>query len=200
MATTIVEHPELNPRLNPSLPQPAPGLPGGLAGTAAGSASQAGNAVAGANLPGYMTSMGNIGANIASETAGQVPEDVINLLKQQGAEQNVSTGAGSNAAYLRSLGLTSLGLKDTGQKNLESILGVTPGYGVSQGHEFQTSAPLAYEANIQQQVFARQQEQQQLEFDQQLRALHAAKEGLGGSGGGWAPASTWSVMNAQGFR
>lgn len=178
----------------------------GLAGTGAASASAAGNAVASANLPGYMTSMSNIGTNIARETAGQVPEDVINLLKQQGAESNVSTGAASNAAYLRSLGLTSLGLMDTGQKNLEDILKVTPGFAVSQGSEFQTSANLSYEAGLQQQVFQRQQQQQQLAFDEQMKALKTAQSGINAGAGGssisWGnPTNSWSGggVDALGF-
>jgi len=152
-----------------------------------------------------MTSMSNIGSNIAQETAGQVPEDVINLLKQQGAERNVSTGAGSNAAYLRSLGLTSLGLKDSGQKNLESILGVTPGFNTSQNPEFQTGANLSYEANIQQQIFQRQQQEQDKAFQQQMMALNAAKQGLNNSGSprvSWAsPSNAWGGggMDALGF-
>jgi hypothetical protein len=171
----------------------------GLAGTATDSAIAAGQQAA-AQLPGYMTSMSNIGANIASETAGEVPEDVINLLKQQGAERNVSTGAASNAAYLHSLGLTSLGLKDTGQKNLESILGVTPGFSMSQNPAFQVTAPLQYEADIQQQIFQRQLQQQGLEFEQQNRALAAAKAGM--TAGGWAsPTNAWSGggVDALGF-
>jgi hypothetical protein len=172
-----------------------------LAGSAAGSAIKAGQTAA-SQLPGYMTSMGNIGTNIASETAGQVPQDVINQLKQQGAESNVTTGAGSNAAYLKSLGLTSLGLQEQGQKDLESILPSTPGYTLSQNPEFQTSSNLAYEQQLQPQIWARQDQQQQLALQQQQLALAAAKSGLN-TGGGWAaPTNTWSgsvATDALGF-
>ncbi len=171
-----------------------------LAATGATSAMDAAKAVT-TQLPGYMTSMSNIGTNIARETAGDVPEDVVNLLKQQGAERNVSTGAASSAAYLRALGQTSLGLMDQGQKNLESILPTLPGYNLSQNPEFQTSAPLAYEKDIQQQIFKRQDQQQALEQQMQREALAAAKSGLGyGGGGGWAsPTNAWSGMDAFGF-
>ena len=189
-------------------PTPPPLPPGGLAGKAAVSAATAGRDIATAGLPGYMTSMSNIGTNIASKTAGQVPDDVIALLKQQGAEQNVSTGAASNAAYLRALGQTSLGLEEQGQKDFESILPSVPGYSASQGPEFQTSANLSYEAGLQDQVFQQQAHQQQVAFDQQMQALEAAKRGIaaGGSGGStisWgAPTNAWSGpggVDALGF-
>lgn len=159
-----------------------------VAGTATKSAITSGKEAA-AQIPGYLTSMGNIGANIASETAGEVPEDVKRLLAQQGAESGAVTGAASNAAYLRSLGLTSLGLKEQGQKDLEGILGVLPGYNISQNPEFQTSSNLAYESGLQQQVFARQQQQQQFELQQQAAALAAAQKGLRSGG----PTTTWSA-------
>ncbi len=200
----IIAHPELNPRLNPNLPQPPPG---GLAGVTSQSAATAGMALAGAALPGYMTSMSNIGTNIASKTAGQVPDDVIALLKQQGAERNVSTGAASNAAYLRALGQTSLGLEEQGQKDLESILPSIPGYSISQGPEFQQSANLQYEGQLQQDVFNRQEHQQNIAFQQQMQALEEAKKGVGAGGGGstisWgAPTNAWSGpggVDALGF-
>lgn len=62
--------------------------------------------------------------NIASELSGQVPQDVMNLLAQQAAERGVATGdvggPNANAAYLRSLGLTSLEQQQVGQQNLSA--------------------------------------------------------------------------------
>ena len=169
-----------------------------LAGTATNSAIAAGKLSA-AQLPGYMTSMSNIGTKIGRETAGQVPEDVINLLQQQGAERNVTTGAASNASYLRSLGLTSLGLQEQGQKDFESILSTLPGYAMSQNPEFQTSAPLAYEKELQPEIFRRQDIQQGLEMQMQREALASAKSGLN-YGGNWAsPTNAWSGVDAFGF-
>lgn len=70
-------------------------------------------------------------ANIGSELAGQVPSDVINLLQQQAAERGIATGSpgsdNSNAAYLRALGLTSLGQEQTGQADLTRALARNPG-------------------------------------------------------------------------
>lgn len=69
-------------------------------------------------------------ANIAAELAGQVPQDVVNLLAQKGAERGVGMGApgspNSNAAYLQALGLTSLQQQQLGQQNLTSALGRNP--------------------------------------------------------------------------
>lgn len=173
----------------------ATSFPLDLAGGATSSAAGAGTAAALTALPGYMTSMGNIGTNIASETAGKVPDDVINQLKEQGAESNVSSGAASNASYLKALGLTSLGLKEQGQKDFESILPSVPGYNISQNPEFQTSSNLSYEEKIQQEIFQRQQQQQQVAFQQQQLALDTAKKGFGAGAGGtyWSlPTNAWS--------
>lgn len=63
---------------------------------------------------------------IKQQLGGQVPADVINLLKQQGAEQNVGTGRDSNAAYLRALGLTSLGQEQAGQAGLTAATARNP--------------------------------------------------------------------------
>lgn len=63
---------------------------------------------------------------IGQQLGGYVPPDVINLLKQQGAEQNVLTGAGSNAAYLRALGTTSLAQQQAGERNLSAAVARNP--------------------------------------------------------------------------
>lgn len=67
---------------------------------------------------------------IGQELAGQVPQDVLNLLAQQGAERGVAMGspgsANANAAYLRALGLTSLDQQQRGEANLTSALGRNP--------------------------------------------------------------------------
>lgn len=175
-----------------------------LAGGSTASAAGAGTAAASTALPGYMTSMGNIGTNIASETAGQVPADVINQLKQQGAESNVSSGAASNASYLKALGLTSLGLQEQGEKDLTNILPSVPGFNISQNPEFQTSSNLAYEEQLQPQVFQRQDQQQQFALQQQQAALKAAQLGLNRGGSSWnLPTNAWSGgvgVDALGFQ
>ena len=63
-------------------------------------------------------------ANIGSELAGQLPQDVITQMQQQAAERGVATGSpgsdNSNGAYLRALGLNSLALQQQGQQNLSA--------------------------------------------------------------------------------
>lgn len=132
---------------------PAPVNPQSTVGTATANAIGAGLNVY-SQLPGYGNDMSNIGANIASETAGQVPDDVITQLKEQGAEGAISTGAASNASYLRALGLTSLGLEQTGLSNLEGILPTLPGAGISQSALFEPTTGQQLEAQQQNSLWA----------------------------------------------
>lgn len=73
-------------------------------------------------LPGYSDLASASSANILSNLRGELPQDVVNLLGQQAAERGVGSGVSgsqfSNADYLRSLGLTSLGLKEKGEAGL----------------------------------------------------------------------------------
>jgi hypothetical protein len=140
-------------------------------------------------LPGYQNSIANIGKAIESETAGQVPEDVINQLKEQGAEGNVVTGAASNAAYLRSLGLTSLGLEQQGAQTLEQTLPNLPGAPISQNPAYYQTQQQSYDAQLQQEIFRMQQQQQQFELEQQQEALAAAE----------GPTSAWRSKPVTSF-
>ena len=67
---------------------------------------------------------------IGSELAGVIPTDVLALIAQQGAERGVATGSpgsdNSSAAWLRALGLTSIGQQQTGISNLATTIGETP--------------------------------------------------------------------------
>lgn len=114
----------------PTLPAPVSTAPQNTA-----TAISTGNAV-NTQLPGYLSSLSSIGGNIASETSGQLPDDVIRQITQSAAERGVATGSpgseNSNAAMLRALGLTSLDLTQRGQSNLESILPKLPGAAISQ--------------------------------------------------------------------
>lgn len=108
-------------------------------------------------LPGYGASMGNIGNNIKSETAGQLPADVVAQIDQAAAERGVATGSpgspNNNAALLRSLGLTSLDLTGRGESSLTSILPTLPGYGISTNPNFFPSSALSYEAQNQNNIY-----------------------------------------------
>src|ERR1041384_2145440 len=69
-------------------------------------------------------------ANIASALAGEIDPSTLNLLGQQAAERGVMTGSpmgpGSNAEYLRALGLTSLDRMNTGQNWLSAATARNP--------------------------------------------------------------------------
>lgn len=82
-----------------------------------------------ANLPMFtpLTEAGS--ANIAANLAGVVNPDVINFLGTQAAERGMGFGPdspGTNAAYLRALGLTSQGRQDLGQQQLTQAIQRTP--------------------------------------------------------------------------
>lgn len=82
-----------------------------------------------ANLPGYTPMMQSASENIAANLEGLVNPDVLNLLGTQAAERGVGFGPdspGTNAAYLRALGLTSMGLQNLGQQQLTTAIQRTP--------------------------------------------------------------------------
>lgn len=71
------------------------------------------------------------GDNIGAELQGQVPQDVINQIQNQGAKWGISSGmplsGASGDQQLESLGLTSLGEEQQGQSNyLNFISGLGP--------------------------------------------------------------------------
>lgn len=109
-------------------------------------------------LPGYQTSIANVGQNVQDETSGKLPADVVRELQQRAAERGVATGtAGSdnnNAAYLRALGLTSLDLTNMGQSNLDRQLPLLPGAQVYQNPAFYPTSGQQYESQLQSNIFA----------------------------------------------
>jgi hypothetical protein len=125
----------------PSIPAPVSTAPGAVSG-----AMTLGNQ-AYSQLPGYSSSLGNIGSSIQAETGGQLPPDVIRQLQQQAAERGIATGTGgsanNNAAYLRALGLTSLDLTRQGQDALLKQLPALPGSQISQNPNFYVDPRLA---------------------------------------------------------
>ena len=83
------------------------------------------------NLPGYTSMREQQSGNIGAQLRGEVPMDVRNLISQAGAERGVMGGqaAGSpnaNAAWLRALGLTSIGQQQAGQAGLTAAIQQTP--------------------------------------------------------------------------
>lgn len=84
----------------------------------------------GANIPNYTALTKQRSQNIGDYLAGQVPQDVQDLLQNRSAELGVAAGMpGSEAvnyADLASLGLTSLGLQKEGATELGSALSTMP--------------------------------------------------------------------------
>lgn len=81
-------------------------------------------------IPNYAALTQTASGNAMSELQGNVPQDVIDLLTQQAAERGITTGmpasGNANAAYLRALGLTSLGQQQAGMANLHQLTADAP--------------------------------------------------------------------------
>ncbi len=92
------------------------------------SAQQASNV---GRIPGESNLESQSSTNIGNELKGILPPDVLSLIRQQGAERGVAMGSpgsdNANAATLRALGLTSLGLQEQGQTDLTAATGRNPG-------------------------------------------------------------------------
>jgi hypothetical protein len=83
-----------------------------------------------ANLPGFAGMQQQRSATLAQQMAGEVPTDVVNQILQQAAERGISTGmpgsGNSNSAFLRALGLTSMGLQQQGMAGFSQAMADTP--------------------------------------------------------------------------
>ena len=81
-------------------------------------------------IPNYAALTQTASGNAMSQLGGQVPQDVISQLLQGAAERGITGGMpespNSNAAYLRALGLTSLGQQATGMSNLHQLTADAP--------------------------------------------------------------------------
>lgn len=159
--------------------------------------------------------------NISQALAGQLDPSVLQQLGQQSAERGVMTGSpsgpGTNADYLRSLGLTSLDLMNTGQNWLTQATGRNPSAPIySAGNQVLTAAQQQQLAAEQNRMAQQQQVANQALRAQQSAAWNASKPqwasasagggGLhtgggytngmytGGGGGGGSPAVNWAGM------
>lgn len=116
--------------------------------------------------------------NISQALAGQLDPSVLQQLGQRSAERGIMTGSpsgpGTNADYLRSLGLTSLDLMNTGQNWLTQATGRNPSAPIySAGNQVLTAAQQAQQ----------QAEQQRLMLEQQRLNQQGAMSRTGGGGG-----------------
>jgi hypothetical protein len=141
-----------------------------------------------ARIPGSTALETQSSGNIAQELQGNVPTDVINLIGQQAAERGIS-GANTNAAYLRALGLTSLQQQQQGQANLSAADARNPGAPLFDPTSQLLTPYQAGSLNLQgsSQQLESQRMQQQLALEQQRlqqSAYGGGGGGYGGSGGG----------------
>lgn len=131
------------------------------------------------NLPNYQANIAQRGANTNSLLRGQVPGDVVQQIQQTGAERGVATGSpgspNANAAWLRALGLTSLGLQQQGSQQLSQSIADTP--------QPELWNPMSlYQSQL-------------ASFDE----LQAAEAGAGVGGGGlWGPRDMTQYSNMMG--
>lgn len=169
----------------------------GIYGTQPGTTEQAIGAgqLAYSQLPGYQTSLGNIGGNIASETAGQLPEDVAQQIGTAAAERGVGTGSpgspNSTASYLDTLGLNSLELTNMGQQNLQNILPQLPGSAISQNPSFYVNPEQQYQASLEQAILRAAPDPSAVATAQ----MNAARAGYSAGAGGTTAVSSFPGLN-----
>lgn len=106
-----------------------------------------------AGFPGYQGAAAQSASNIGSMLRGQVPKDVQDLLQQQAAERGISLGIpGSQMQdynFLRSLGLTSLGMQQQGEQELTGALARMPRVGLFDPTRYMVTPEQAQQAQWQ---------------------------------------------------
>jgi hypothetical protein len=155
----------------PGVPDPTSSAAGAIAGNSAnlpgiegitGSIDTANQAQLEQNynmaIPNYAALTQQASNVTGQELNGQVPQDVISQLLQQAAERGIMTGgAGSpntNAAYLRALGLTSLGQQQTGMGNLSQIIQEAPKAPLMDASSLFVTADQEQQANAARELYA----------------------------------------------
>lgn len=135
-------------------------------------------------LPGYSDMSATSSGNIQAQLRGELPPDVVNLLGQQAAERGVGGGVAgsqfSNADYLRSLGLTSLGQQEKGEASFTGAMDRLKGIPTFDPTSMFTKPEDVYGAGLQSSIFksapvpgaaaAYNQSQATLPFDNAARA------------------------------
>lgn len=121
-------------------------------------------------------------ANISSALAGELDPSVLQQLGQRSAERGIATGSpggpSTNAEYLRSLGLNSLDLMNTGQNWLSQATARNPAAPIVGAEGLILTPQQAASLNLQQQGLA-----EQIRSNQAQEGI-ARSRGAGGVGGG----------------
>lgn len=108
-------------------------------------------------LPGYSDMSAQSSANTQAQLRGELPSDVVNLIGQQAAERGVGGGVAgsqfSNADYLRSLGLTSLGQQEKGEASFTGAMDRLKGIPMFDPSSMFTKPSDVYDAGLQSSIF-----------------------------------------------
>jgi hypothetical protein len=104
------------------------------------------------SLPGYEGLASQSSGLAGTMMQGQLPPDVIAEIQQMAAERGLATGGdptspNASAAFLRALGLSSLGMQTQGEQMYERLLAGAPRTTTVQGTSNQSNANLIAEAN-----------------------------------------------------
>jgi hypothetical protein len=140
------------------------------------------------NLPGYSSMLNQSSQNILNNLSGVVSPDVVNLLSQNAAERGVSTGLGAgsanaNTALLRALGLTSIGLKNTGEQELTSAIQRTPTGQTFNLAQWLTTPEAQQQAQTYANLYASQPNPSEAAGASLAGATSGVNAGIGGVGG-----------------
>lgn len=156
-----------------------------------------------AGLPDYQALTQKASANIANELAGVVPPDVINQISQAAAERGVASGSymdpNSNAAYLKALGLTSLGLQQQGQSDLTAAVKRTPTAGLFNPQTMFVSPEQEQAAQMAANLYAAAPDPAQAAAEAERKALEGLKAGQGAAGGGGSTIAAPTIAPAGVF-
>lgn len=173
-------------------------------------------------IPGGAGLEADSSANISQALAGQLDPSVLQQLGQQSAERGVMTGSpsgpGTNADYLRSLGLTSLDLMNTGQNWLTQATNRNPSAPIWSAGNQVLNAAQQQQLALEQQRMAQQRQvanqalraQQSADWNASKPQWASASAGgggylhtgggytngvyTGGGGGGGSPAVNWADL------
>ncbi len=134
-----------------------------------------------AMIPGYTDASAKSSQNILAELSGQVPSDVINQIIQSSAERGVLTGGGpnANAAYLRALGLTSIGQQNAGEQHLAGAIARTPRPQLFRPDQYFTTPQQQQEAQLYANIYGSAPNPQQAALEAMRQSQRGFNTGAG---------------------
>lgn len=155
-----------------------------------------------AGIPNYGAMAGQSSANIMAALRGEVPADVLAQLQTGAAERGIATGMpgspAANAAYLRALGLTSLGQQKYGEEALTGAVARMPRTGLYDVTKGFTTPQNIIEAANQANIYAAAPDPYQAAMAAQQAALAGLRAGR--TAGGISPASSIASKYAPSYQ